>query len=757
MGWAIEALANVFLEILNDVMRFMMAVIQGINFDNAEKFHTLTEKIFPALAGFSDIFIYLAWGILTLIALFKIMQVIFDPEGRAEHPASILGRTAVAAIGITLSYSIISKFIGLMSKLYIVFYSQMEASIDGGIEGMIGNASAFKMFGTDLIDKYQWGEGIGLAILMAMIGITLTTYFFMVIMEFLQRYVVIDVMFISSPLAFATLGSRDTTQIFKKWLSAFFTNFLVMFLILVILGTFIGGFQYITSGEHYLDTISSYPDSTYKTRDALFSGVEGETNKSNIPEGYLPCGDCGTDTNGNPKYSKTGLPDGTEISISVDSSGNVTGVTINDSPAALFHDGKDFAYSMLLLLAILIMGTKIDQYIRDLGLTVFQTGEGMGRALLGSAMIIREGVRGVTQGIRGAGNLAKGVATGSGPGTMGAVGGVIHRGGEKAATAIQTATNPVLNGKRMMEGLRPFGQRQAVVDTINRNGQARSLVSEVAGRDALQKIERQEGFHNASYRMRNDGRALEVTGKDGQKMIVSDMDYGKENPDAVGMPLDNGYYAYTSKGHANTRLQNTLNKDGLEVKAIEGINPSGNRETAMYQGQVDGKQKAFTTKPVPELNYERQVKDTSGQVVGYQYAIDSKEKGDYGYLMSRAGYEPAAVKDVNDMISKDPALKEMVKPVDKNMFTHPSQAESLVDDLKKLSSEKDQITGDIADIYLEQNHDMGYLEALEKAGRESRVQDLNKVQAEKITAFTSPRERKNEGSQKINSWRGKGR
>ena len=639
MGWAIEALANVFLEILNDVMRFMMAVIQGITFDNAESFHTLTESVFPGLAGFSLIFRYLAWGVLTLIALFKMLQVIFDPEGRAEHPASILGRVTVAGVGITLSYGLIATFIKYMSKLYAVFYAQMENSIEGGIEGMIGTTSVFKMFGTDLIDKYQWGEGIGLAILMAMIGITMTTYFFMVIMEFLQRYVVIDVMFVTSPLAFATIGSRDTNQIFKKWLSAFFTNFLVMFLILVILGSFIGGFQYIASGEHYLDTLDKYPNATAKTRDALYSvklDESGNAITNPVAEGYTHVGtseegEIWEDSNGN------------RIVIKTNGSGQSTGVARN-APRFIFHDGKDFAYSMLLLLAIVIMGTKIDQYIRDLGLTVFQTGEGMGRALMGSAMILREGIRSVSAGIRGGTNLVKGMRGESASGAMGALGSSLRSGGESAVGGAKAAMNPVQNGKRMLDGKAPVAQSgRSVVNAVNSNGQARDLAKEAIGDAGIQKVERQEGFHSPSYRLTNDGRSLEVTGRDGQKMNIANANYGKENPDAVGLPLENGYYSYVPKEQANSRLESTLGKEGIDVKPIPGINEQGNIEdTAIYTGTYKDQPKVFTTRPIEEVTPERTIEDPfSKQVVGYQYGTDRSVPEDSEYLLRKAGYTPA--------------------------------------------------------------------------------------------------------------------
>ena len=651
MGWAIEALANVFLEILNDVMRFMMAVIQGITFDNAASYHTLTEAVFPGLASFSVIFRALAFSILALLALFKMIQVVFDHEGKAEHPASLLGRTAVAAMLITISYRLVAGFITTMSSLYKVFFTQMEASIDGGIEGLLNTPSAFRMFGTDLIDKYEWGEGIGLTVLMAMVGVTLTTYFFMVVLEFIQRYVLIDIMFVSSPLAFACVGSRDTSQIFKKWAQAFFSNFLVMMLILVILGSFIGGFQYITSGQHYLDTVDKYPDSTAQTREDLYS-VQVDQNGNEITnpvaEGYTWMGT----ENGNDIWEK----DGERLTVATDESGATTGV-VQNAPRFLFHDGKDFAYSMLILLSIVVIGTKIDQYIRDLGLGVFQTGEGMGRALLGSAMILREGARATIGGIKAGGSFVGSAVTGRKfGGNAGAAGKALHDLGERGYANFQNKNDTSFQARSLMTGTATNKEKSEWINGFKNDdgsfngGKIREALGGTVGEDNLNSmLYARPEFRNvkdSDFSIGNDG-SFKVQGSDGNELTFAGTNYTPATGASVGHRIEgsdkHGVYMYENSNRAMANLETRLPEQGYtDIKPVQqtAYDAGGNRQgviTTGYTAKKDNKDYFVTTYKGQGKAVE--LKD-SGETFGYANEMKPGQ-GSYAYHTDQAKLDHA--------------------------------------------------------------------------------------------------------------------
>lgn len=356
MGWVMESLANVFLEIINDVIRFMIVLVQKVAFnpvkDATGNYHAMTEHVFPALSQFNNYIIITAWMLIMILALYKMAQVLVDHEGKAEHPGSVLLRVSLAGVLVKISMLITSEMINAMSGIYRAFYSVMNGSI-GGIEKITETKSAYALFGTDIIRDAGW-EGwsnkLGSIVIMVMVGVIIASYFFMLVLEFITRYIIIDIMYITSPLAFATIATKDTSQIFKKWFQMFITNFIVMAMTLMFLAAFISGFQYVTSGLHAKDVMDL----------------------DEIPKAWFG---------------------------------------LRDAPEYLFKDIPDFAYTMIMLSAILVTGTKIDQYLKDLGLTVAQTGQGVGGALLGSAMVIRAGAQTIGNGVRTAGSFGLGYFT----------------------------------------------------------------------------------------------------------------------------------------------------------------------------------------------------------------------------------------------------------------------------------------------------------------------------------------------------------
>ena len=393
MGWIIEGLANVFIELLNDIVVFMTGLINGTMLDNSANqvvgsaalsengfatstyvYHSLLENTFPVIGSFRTLFAVIAWPTVALIALFHIIMAMMDTEGKNEHPASVLGHTAIAAAGVGLAYPVTSFFINSMSYVYKEFFALFDKSA-GGIDTLSTKTQAYNLFGTDLIETYESGHGIGLVVIVAVFGFIMITYFIKLTLEFFERYVIIDVMFITAPLAFSTLASKNTSQIFRKWASMFLSNFIVMMMVLFFLGTFMGGLNHIKDGSHYKDvTGKDAPTTTIMDTTEVQSG----TMKSDQAQGYQEAGD---------KLDEAKKA-GDELVV----------------PQYLFPNEKDFAYVMILLISLLVVGTRVDQYLKDIGFTVAQTGGGLGGAVIGAAMTMRTAAQSASKAASGVAN-----------------------------------------------------------------------------------------------------------------------------------------------------------------------------------------------------------------------------------------------------------------------------------------------------------------------------------------------------------------
>ena len=381
MGWFIEAIANVCLELLGDLMAWTTNLITGLSLDigmettvtadgryipkvpdpgtliNPVGIHGyLLEKTFPQAASFTPLFMALGFAIIGFMFLCKMAIVFGGPFVKSESGGTIVARTGLAIIGTSYSYTIFVMFEGLFNGIYSRFMSKYVALTtgvdnyalspdsdagsaatewvsrkDGGTGASYASPSdAFNMFGKDLIEDYQWGQGLALSIIAIALFAILLISFMKLVLEIYERYVIIGVMFYTAPLAFSTLVSKQN-NIFTSWVQMVVSEFVVMCSNLFFTGVFI-------SAWHNKLTTDSH---------------------------------------------------------------------------ALFQDPKDFVTYMFLMISWLIIGQQFDQHLKGLGLSTAQTGRGLGGAVaagLGTAAVVMSNALGA---VKGAGKAGYDVATGS--------------------------------------------------------------------------------------------------------------------------------------------------------------------------------------------------------------------------------------------------------------------------------------------------------------------------------------------------------
>lgn len=376
MGWFIEAIANVCLELLGDLMAWTTNLITGLSLDIGMETTVvdgryipkvpdpgtlinpvgikgyLLEETFPQAAGFTPLFMALGMSIIAFLFLAKMAIAFGGPFVKTESGGMIVARTGLAIIGTSYSYTIFVMFEALFNGIYSRFMSKYAAittgsdsyalSISGSDEtrqeeavrqytsGTNNTSDAFNMFGKDLIEDYQWGQGLALSVIAIALFAILLISFLKLVLEIYERYVIIGIMFYTAPLAFSTLVSKEN-NIFTNWVQMILSEFVVMCSNLFFTGVFIAAWTSKLTGQDH----------------------------------------------------------------------------------ALFKDPRDFITYMFLMISWLIIGQQFDQHLKGLGLSTAQTGRGLGGAVaagLGTAAVTMRAAAGA---LTGAGKLAGDVATGN--------------------------------------------------------------------------------------------------------------------------------------------------------------------------------------------------------------------------------------------------------------------------------------------------------------------------------------------------------
>lgn len=365
MHWIENALANVNLEALNDVLIWTIHTLQVFDLDIGTG-NSLFERTIP-ISEFSDAIFVLAYFIILAGTLLKLWITMMSPFDTAESPGAIIVRFSGALAGTMLSQRIFMLAEGAFNTIYSKFkdvytkraddYSkliknQYEAELNAQSAGDDGSGGGgnwwdwlmekfktpvsheerisqrtngttqaaaekaaeddvFNLFGGDslIADPNTPSQSLGILILELIIGCTLIISFFRLILEVYERYVLIGLMYYTAPLAFASIISSGS-QIFRSWFQMLIGQFILMCSNLVFIGGFIGAWYNILSN-------------------------------------------------------------------------------IEKNGGYVFQTEQEYFTTMFALIGWLIIGQKFDQHLKGLGLSTAQTGAGIMGALAGGAIMAR--------------------------------------------------------------------------------------------------------------------------------------------------------------------------------------------------------------------------------------------------------------------------------------------------------------------------------------------------------------------------------
>ena len=171
---------------------------------------TAMEEYFPFVSKAFTVLQYLAWTILFLITVWQIFRAFGGPITEAENPLVLLARAAIFALLIGFAKPIFLFVLNVARAPYTALMdiaSGAEVFTFAGIEGVLRSG---------LTSLLASSSVVGL-ILIIVLMITLGWNYFKLLLEVVERYVVVGVLCYTSPLAYSMGASKNTSQVFKSW------------------------------------------------------------------------------------------------------------------------------------------------------------------------------------------------------------------------------------------------------------------------------------------------------------------------------------------------------------------------------------------------------------------------------------------------------------------------------------------------------------------------------------------------------------
>ena len=167
-------------------------------------------EYFPFVTKAYDVMQVTAWAILILITIWQLFRAFGGPITEAENPWHLLVRSSVYGLLIGYAKPIFSLCLNIARAPYTTLMELSMTAEDftfAGVEQTLTNG---------LLTIVSAATVVGL-ILILILEIALGWNYFKLLLETVERYIVVGVLCYTSPLAFSMGGSKTTSTVFKSW------------------------------------------------------------------------------------------------------------------------------------------------------------------------------------------------------------------------------------------------------------------------------------------------------------------------------------------------------------------------------------------------------------------------------------------------------------------------------------------------------------------------------------------------------------
>ena len=244
-SWIFESIVNWVASIVTSIMD----AVSGIFLNALGTDMTAMEQYFPFVTEAFSIFQYTAWALLFLITVWQLFRVFGGPVTEAENPWQLLVRSTIFAILIGYAKPIFLLALDIARAPYTAL---MDATMDpgsftfAGVEQVLTNGLSTMVSTITVVGP----------LLTIILMISLGWNYFKMLLECVERYVVVGVLCYTSPLAFSMGGSKTTNNVFKGWTRMVGSQLLLLVLNVWFLrafnstvGQFVGNGGALSSGQ----------------------------------------------------------------------------------------------------------------------------------------------------------------------------------------------------------------------------------------------------------------------------------------------------------------------------------------------------------------------------------------------------------------------------------------------------------------------------------------------------------------------------
>lgn len=206
LDWIFEGIVNW----ISSIVSQMMDAVSGLFLQALGTDMTAMEEYFPFVSKAFTVMQYTAWAILFLVTVWQLFRVFGGPITEAENPWVLLARGSIFALLIGYAKPIFMIVLDIARAPYTALMEITMSAEDftfAGVEQALSNG---------LTTIVAIVSVVGL-LLLIILEIALGWNYFKLLLETVERYIVVGVLCYTSPLAFSMGASKTTAPVFKSW------------------------------------------------------------------------------------------------------------------------------------------------------------------------------------------------------------------------------------------------------------------------------------------------------------------------------------------------------------------------------------------------------------------------------------------------------------------------------------------------------------------------------------------------------------
>lgn len=195
---------------VSSIVSQMMDAVSGLFLQALGTDMTVMEEYFPFVTKAFSVMQYMAWAVLFLITVWQLFRVFGGPITEAENPWVLLARSSLFALLIGYAKPIFMIVLDIARAPYTALMEISMSAEDftfAGVEQALSNG---------LTTIVAIVSVVGL-LLLIILEIALGWNYFKLLLETVERYIVVGVLCYTSPLAFSMGASKATAPVFKSW------------------------------------------------------------------------------------------------------------------------------------------------------------------------------------------------------------------------------------------------------------------------------------------------------------------------------------------------------------------------------------------------------------------------------------------------------------------------------------------------------------------------------------------------------------